>query len=389
MANIVNERKERNTNLELLRIISMILIVMSHSDDWMGLATKYQNTICANKLITDWLHMGGQIGVGCFLLISGYFMVDQQFSVKRILRLLGEVWFYTISIWGLYVVAKAIVGTLSFSSAFKLAINSFFPILFSHYWFVTAYVILMILAPFFNKLINVIDKRTYQLLLAVLITIFFIIGGGLPKVFPGMSEGRLIPVFVMYFVAGYIKKHVNNNINNSKKHLWIAVLGYIFLYATFIGIEMIGSILDSETIMGYCYFWRPLNSPIVLIINVELFLAFLRMKVRQSNKINAIASNTFGVYLIHCNAIIAGSVLPRIFPVYKETNSFKILLYSIGTVIVVYMSCTIIDIIRQKTFEKIWVKILNEKYNVCEDRVKHLIDKIGKRIVLLGKWYYR
>ncbi len=30
----IDEKKSRETNLELLRIISMVLIVMSHSDDW-------------------------------------------------------------------------------------------------------------------------------------------------------------------------------------------------------------------------------------------------------------------------------------------------------------------------------------------------------------------
>lgn len=77
------EKTERNTNLEMLRIISMILIVMSHSDDWMGLAEFYSEIVCLNKFITDWLHVGGQIGVGCFLLISGYFMIDKQITSKK------------------------------------------------------------------------------------------------------------------------------------------------------------------------------------------------------------------------------------------------------------------------------------------------------------------
>lgn len=79
----------RSTNLEILRIISMILIVMSHSDDWMGLVGLYSEMVCMNKFIADWLHIGGQIGVGCFLLISGYYMVDKQITSKKILSLGG------------------------------------------------------------------------------------------------------------------------------------------------------------------------------------------------------------------------------------------------------------------------------------------------------------
>ena len=260
-------QKERNSNLELLRIISMVLIVMSHSDDWMGLAKTYQTTVCVNKFITDWLHLGGQIGVGCFLLISGYFMVNQQITLKKILRLWGEVLFYSISVWIVYAVVKLCAG--SDVSFFSLqTIKAFFPVLFTHYWFVTAYIILMILSPFFNKLISIMDKHLYQALLTALIVIFILFDGGIPGVLDDMSEGRLIPVFIIYFIAGYIKKYDDSSKNNAKKHFGVAILGYILLYGTFIGVGIIGDILNSEMIIKQCYFWRPLHSPIVLIINV-------------------------------------------------------------------------------------------------------------------------
>ncbi len=380
--------KERNANLELLRIISMILIVMSHSDDWMGLMGTYQLTICVNKFITDWLHLGGQIGVGCFLLISGYFMVDQQFRPKRLFRLLGEVWFYSICFGGVFLGVRIGTGEFSFSSDLGEVMKAVFPVLLSHYWFVTAYVILMILSPFFNKLISVMDKSMYQRLLAILITIFFILDGGFPGVLSYMAEGRLIPVFIMYFVAGYIKKFVDNNKNNSKKHLKIAILGYLLLYATFIWIGVIGEALNSVKIISYCYFFRPLNSPIVLVINVELFLAFLRMKSIKGKWINAIAGNTFGVYLIHTNSVILGVVLPALFPVYKETNSLRLFFYSIGSVTTVYIVCILIDMIRQKTVEKVWLKLLDDKYDKFEEKIEGLITRISGRIRTVLRKYY-
>lgn len=387
----IAEQKERETNLELLRIISMVLIVMSHSDEWMGLAGTYKTTVCVNKFITEWLNLGGQIGVGCFLLISGYFMVDQKFKLKRIFRLLGEVWFYTISIWGIYVISKIVAGTFCFSFEFFVqTVKAFFPVLLSHhcYWFVTAYIILMFLTPFFNKLILIMDKRMYQMLLATLIVIFCVLDGGIPIILGGMSEGKLIPVFIMYFIAGYIKKYVDNEKTNSKKHLMVAILGYLLLYATVIGILITGAVLKSEKIIGYSYFWRPLNSPIVLVINVELFLAFLRMKSIKSKLINQIASNTFGVYLIHANGIISEMVLPRIFPIYKETNSIRVLFYSIGSVLTVYIVCTLIDIVRQKTVQKLWLKLLDAKCDIFEENIKRWIAFMSGKIINVMKKYY-
>ncbi|MCM1327357.1 MAG: acyltransferase [Lachnoclostridium sp.] len=181
-------------------------------------------------------------------------MVDQKFEFKRIFRLLGEVWFYTISIWGIYVIGKIVTGTFCFSLDFLVqTIKAFFPVICSHYWFVTAYVILMFVSPFFNKMILVIDKRTYQMLLTTLIIIFCVLDGGLPKVLKGMAEGRLIPVFIMYFIAGYIKKYVDKEKGNFKKHLLVAIVGYLLLYTTVVGIEVVGAMLKSENIMKAYY----------------------------------------------------------------------------------------------------------------------------------------
>lgn len=385
----VIENKERKTNLELLRIISMVLIVMSHSDDWMGLAETYKTTVCINKFIVDWLHIGGQIGTGCFLLITGYFMVEQEFKLKRLFRLLGEVWFYTIGIWGIYIIVKIVMRTFCFSFEFFVqTVKAFFPVLFSHYWFVTAYIILMLLAPFFNKLILTMNKKEYQLLLALLIIIFCVLEGGIPVVLHGMSEGRIMPVFIMYFIAGYIKKHVDNQKDNSKKHLYVAILAYLLLYATAVGIGIISAVLKSESLIEYCYFWRALKSPIVVLINVELFLAFLRIKSIKGGLINQIASNTFGVYLIHANRIIELIVLPKIFPVYKETNSLRLFFYSIGSVLTVYTVSTLIDIVRQRTIEKVWLKLLNAKCGIFEENIKKWIISMSEMTIkVINKIY--
>ena len=50
---------KRKSNLELLRIISMILIVMSHCDEIFGLSNLYSQTLGIGKIINDWLNMGG------------------------------------------------------------------------------------------------------------------------------------------------------------------------------------------------------------------------------------------------------------------------------------------------------------------------------------------
>jgi len=348
----------RKSNFELLRIISMFLILMSHCDDIFGLANLYSAGLGTNKLITDWLHAGGQIGVGCFLLISGYFMVEKTVTIKKMLRLAGEVWFYSIGIWVVWAAYKFCNSGFD-KTVITEAIYAFFPITFSHYWFVTAYVILMVLSPYFNKLIWVMSKEEYKKFLTCLLVIFVVIQGGIPYALTGMSEGRILPVFLFYFIAGYLKRFRTEKTTEVKKHMTNAIMLYIFLIASFYVITLIGIKLDSTTIVGLRYFYRVLNSPIVVIICIELFLAMSEMNIDSSVIVNEIAGCTFGVYLLHQNRLL-GTYLYKIFPIYKETRSLYIFVYSIISVVSIYLVCTVIDFIRKKTVERWWFIYLDK-----------------------------
>ena len=210
----------RQSNLELLRIISMFFIVMSHCDELFGLSSLYSKTLGINKIITDWLHIGGQIGVGCFLLISGYFMIEQEITPKKIFKVAGEVWFFTIGIWLIWVAYLMIIGKFELIDILINTVYAFFPILFSYYWFVTAYIILMILSPFLNAFIKSMDKTQYSRFLLTILVIFVVLAGGFPGFLSGMIEGRIVPVFVVYFVAGYIRKFVDKNKKMQQSIYW-------------------------------------------------------------------------------------------------------------------------------------------------------------------------
>lgn len=373
----VENIKVRQSNLELLRIISMILIVMSHCDEIFGLADLYSATTGVNKIITDWLHIGGQIGVGCFILISGYFMIEQKITVKKILKLTGQVWFYTIGIWCAWSIYQICIINNNWISCLKAAKWAFFPILTSHYWFATAYVILMVLSPFFNKLIFSLNQNEYKNLLISVIVIFVILKGGMPNIIPGMSDGRLMPVFIMYFIAGYIKRFRIEKKDNAQKHLLIAVVFYVLLFMSFYLITLLGVKLDSMALINNRYFYRVLNSPLIVVICVELFLCMIESNISNNRIVNKIASCTFGVYLIHCNMLMQ-NVLSKCFPIYKVQNSLNIIIYSILAVITIYAVCTAIDYIRAMTVGKLWEAFLNKYLNEILLKIVHFLDNIFK-----------
>lgn len=255
---------------------------------------------------------------------------------------------------------------------------AFFPILNSHYWFVTAYIILMILSPYFNKLILTLNHKEYHNLLISIIVIFVVLQGGLPNVFPGMSNGRLIPVFIMYFIAGYIKRFRTEKKNNANKHFSMAIIFYILLFTSFYLITYSGVKLGDQSILDLRYFYRVLNSPFVVVICTELFIGTIESEIVYSNVINKIAGCTFGVYLIHTNRLMDG-LLRKCFPIYREQRSIYILLYSILGVITIYVCCTIIDFVRNKTVDKLWNKILDKYLVNIQTKLLNAIENIWRK----------
>lgn len=69
-----NIGKQRNSSFELLRIVSMILIIAHHYSVHGGWVYDY-NILSTNKLFIDLLSIGGKLGVNCFVVITGFFLV--------------------------------------------------------------------------------------------------------------------------------------------------------------------------------------------------------------------------------------------------------------------------------------------------------------------------
>ena len=66
--------QKRQSNIELLRIITMIMIVAHHFSVH-GNFDFPINTVTINRLWIQFIQIGGKIGVDVFVLISGYFLI--------------------------------------------------------------------------------------------------------------------------------------------------------------------------------------------------------------------------------------------------------------------------------------------------------------------------
>ena len=138
-------RSKRNSNLEILRIIAIIFIIAHHFS-----VHGFENVNFAvtnvNSYLIYFFALFGEIGVDVFILISAYFMINSKFTFKKLLILGGEVYFYSVAFFLLFLTILTPVSPINL----HFIVSSFLPISQSTYWFITDYILLMIFSPFLN-----------------------------------------------------------------------------------------------------------------------------------------------------------------------------------------------------------------------------------------------
>lgn len=113
--------KKRESNLELLRILAMLLIFLGHYVYW-GIGDEFKTGNFFNELIFNFLILGGRIGVNIFVLISSWFLIDSKFNFKKIIDLSLKVKIYAFTFLIIAILLKE-------SLSLKWIIISLFPII--------------------------------------------------------------------------------------------------------------------------------------------------------------------------------------------------------------------------------------------------------------------
>lgn len=143
-------QKERNSSFELLRIISMFLIVMHHYSVHGGF--DFMIPFSMKLYFVQCLDMGGKLGVNLFVLISGYFLCKSDFKWKRIIKLEVEVIFYSILIGVIF------HFLMPERESTKDLIKELTPLRTGSYWFYNTYFVMVLFAPFINKFLVSLEK---------------------------------------------------------------------------------------------------------------------------------------------------------------------------------------------------------------------------------------
>ncbi len=341
--------KSRQSNMELLRVVAMLMIITLHYLDKGNVLPEFADMSTANHYIAWLLESFCFVAVNIYVLISGYFLTTSKFTFKKLALLWGQILFYSWVIGGIFLLT-GMAGEEA-TSLYELIFVAL-PVTAGHYWFATIYVLLFAVSPFLNVAIEKMSKQQHRICIVVLVTIFSLWNTVLPMTIPlADGEGMDIAWFVcLYMIAAYLRKYPEDR----KRKGYLYALGYVLCSVLVFGVGIALLFVDSVTgkLGGYATNWYAYNSFPVLVGSVCLFVAFTKLEIKSggvSKVINMLASATFSVYLIHEHRYLR-YLWQQWLGVEQSASQPWMVLHLLGSVLLVFAACAVIELVRKWLF---------------------------------------
>ncbi len=329
-------KKVRDSNLELFRIVTMLIIVAHHyvvNSGYLELIKEFGAT-SSNSLFLLLFGWGGKTGINCFVLITGYFMVKSQITLNKFLKLFLEIEFYSIIIAIIFFITKYNNYSIQF------LIKDILPISSITNSFTSCYLLFFLFIPYLNILLNKTSERQHRYLIALCVLMFTI----LPLIHIKISFNYVQWFIILYIIAAYLRLHPIKKFQSNKFCGLALLISFVCSWATVIWGAWRYDI--SGKVAWYKYV-ADSNAIFALTTAIFAFLFFKNLKIKHSKIINTISASAFGVLLIHAASDTMRQWL------WTDTlqntlffNSDYLAIHAIASVLGIYIICTLIDFMR-------------------------------------------
>ena len=330
----------RNSHYELLRMIAMLSVFLSH-------VPCASDALAANKIMHSFFYCGGAFGVNLFVLIGSWFLAGQEFRAERVFRIVFQTAFYGIVFYIISIILGSDISLHNLVLCFAL-------------WFPFGYVCMLCLSPFLEKLNKSHKKAIIITILSLSIIVFIMMLTDKRNILTiAFSKGMFIgPVwfsFIYIFISCYKNKICKAVKNSHEKKYFIMsavlyLLMFIFLYYFEEGVV------------------RAAFSPLCFLSALLLFFGFLSFDRTISNKgVNLIASTSFGVYLIQGHRIFMVYIWEKYIS-FSMLSKSGVLLYMTAALLLFFIlvfAALIIDPVWRQIFRRTFsvFKIMKTRKN--------------------------
>ena len=349
MSNRLISVAKRDSNIELLRALTMIGVIILHiNNPLIGGALNYSKSSPG----LYWILLGYESLFACavnlFLVVTGYFMVNRKtISLKKPIQLIIQVIVFSTAFY--------ILGAIK---AHTFSTKALFGSLLPRNYFVIIYCAIYLVSPYINQVLCSLEIHNLKRFMVLSVVVFSVIPTVLDTIneFTSIHVDGLYPTgmfgsgygytFVnfalMYTWGGYIRRMDKISIKTNK------LVAVLFINVVLLSIWSHFSINEGDFVesssLSYC-------NPLIIINAVIVFILFSRLKIkpnRLGQTINVLAKPCFTVYLVH-NHILHWLNFDELIQSSGVFFAAVVIAMAIG----IYMMCILIGYIYSYTCERL------------------------------------
>ncbi|WEV52342.1 acyltransferase [Bifidobacterium sp. ESL0704] len=335
--------KSRDWRFEVLRMVAMLLIVAAHffsNDNW-RVRTDANGVASWGGAFHTSLYLFGQVGVALFVLISAYFLSTSDSNpVARAVRLWAQVFIYSFGIALISVLCDFTILHKGSMHDINRLIGAAFPITTEMYWFMSAFLFMILLGPFMNVLIRSLNRKGLALLLALVVLMVFVapVGQHL-HYFTNVAY-----LCTVYLIGGFIRRYRQSL---PRIRWWHAMLVIVACFAVAVaGTHLIINspiLRDKLALPGNLLTAGEGSTPILAVLAaVALFVCVVQSKkptrmTAFTRTVLVLSPATLGIYLIHENFIVKALLWGFVFSRPEPAGVIGKALFAAGAILLLYL----------------------------------------------------
>ncbi len=317
---------ERQSNFELLRILSMFLIVLSH---YLAHGAEFSYGDASIQNFFRVMFGGGGVGVVCFILISAYFLTGEEKIKPQ----------KAVFIWFCMFAFSFSIGLYQYFSDPAYGkdnlVGSALPITSERWWFASTYLIMYLFVPYINVFLNNVERKKLE----VLLIIMFVLWGLLPMVTDkSYGESQLLLFVCLYILVAYVKRYPLQNEKDTG--VFLLLFGFVLSVIQILYLWHLGEKNDD--------YWYRANSITMwqelpqMMQGAGLFLIFKNIRVKQNAVCNVIAAVTFQIYLFSDHPFIRDLLWKKYFDNSEYHSSPMFFLHAFLSVLIVFAASAVV-----------------------------------------------
>ncbi len=337
------KKTERQSNIELLRVLAILgVVVLHYNNPILGGGMTYAQEGGLNFYILYLFESCFVSAVDLFMLISGYFLIaSNSRNIWRVIELIVQVMVFNLG----YYIISTLIGHNEIS--IKHAVSSLIP---SNY-FVILYCLVFLVSPFINKLMKVLNAgqlRIFMLFIFLAFSIYptlvDVLGEFAGSQIMGLSTVgaygsqwgySAVNFMLMYCIGAYLRIRGLDEWSRKKALLLFGVCALGALLWSRAN-DFIGYFTEKSA-YEYC-------NPLVIFMAISIFIVFAKTDLGVRKWINHLAKGSFTVYLTHgffirhvgIENFVQGNVLLML---------VHIIIVAVGLYLIGYMCFVIYDLI--------------------------------------------